>query len=1140
MPTAQDASRTCEFLAGSGLLGTACADIETVCRELAAGAGIVLLTDEAIGKGGAERLSGALGNQPAWSDVPLVVLTREGDGPNVSFRESANATLVERPVRMRTLLSVVRSGLRARRRQYEVRDSLAERQRTEEAIRVERERLRITLASIGDAVISTDAEGRVHFLNGVAEALTGWPQAEAAGQQLSNIFRIVNEHTRRLVENPAVRALQEGIIVGLANHTVLIARDGTERPIDDSAAPIRDGAGIPSGAVLVFRDVTERKRAEEAQARLAAIVESSDDAIISKTLDGSIRSWNAGAERLFGHKSSEAVGQSITLIIPPDRLEEERDILDRLRRGERVEHFETVRLAKDGRLLNVSLTISPIRDAEGRIIGASKIARDVTDRTRVEAALRRSEERYRSLFESMAEGFCLIEMLYDDDDRPIDYRFLEVNPAFEAHTGFKDAVGRTIRELVPDHDDHWFENYGRVAATGEPMRFLNEAKAMGRWYDVSAYRPGGPETRRVAILFTDITERKHAEEAIRQRDERIDLFLGNATDYAVIICDTEDRVVEWLGGAERITGWRADEVRGKPVDLIFTPQDRAAGVPAAETARAAETGRAENTRWHARKDGSRFFADGVAVALRGPTGELRGFGKVFRDATAQKLAQEELARDALLLASVRDSVVVTDPEGVVTYWNDGAARLFGWTAEEMMGRHYADRFSEPMRTFVVDQIRERTAGVEWCGEYQDHRKDGSHIWIDARVSTVTDAEGRVVGLLGVSHDITERKGAEDSLRDADRRKDEFIALLAHELRNPLAPIRNGLQVMRLGAGDANVVSQARTMMERQLGHMVRLIDDLLDVSRISRNKMELRRSRVSLADVVGSAAETARPLIDAGGHGLVIALPPEPIFLHADLTRLAQVFANLLSNSAKYTPPGGHIWLSAERRGEDAFISVRDDGIGIPAEALDSVFDMFSQVDRSIERSTGGLGIGLALVKGLVEMHNGTVAAESPGPGRGSTFTVRLPALERNTARESENSLAAELPTDGLKRRVLVVDDNRDSATSMAMMLRLVGNEVWSAHDGVEAVEAAEHFRPQVILMDVGMPKLNGYEATRRVRERPWGRSVTIIALTGWGQEGDRAQSREAGCDGHLVKPVSLPDLEKLLVELVSENSGCR
>jgi signal transduction histidine kinase/ActR/RegA family two-component response regulator len=371
----------------------------------------------------------------------------------------------------------------------------------------------------------------------------------------------------------------------------------------------------------------------------------------------------------------------------------------------------------------------------------------------------------------------------------------------------------------------------------------------------------------------------------------------------------------------------------------------------------------------------------------------------------------------------------------------------------------------------------------------------------------------------------------DELREQDRRKDEFIALLAHELRNPLAPIRNAVHVMRLAAGDPAAVAQARAVMERQLGHMVRLIDDLLDVSRISRNKMELRRSRVLLADVIGSAVETARPAVEAAGHQLTVALPPEPVFLDADLTRLAQVFGNLLTNSAKYTEPGGRIWLTAARQGGQVVVAVRDTGIGIPADALPRVFDMFSQVDRSVERATGGLGIGLALVKGLVEMHGGTVTAESEGPGKGSTFTVRLPApagpVPGGPAAPGEDAPQARGP----KRRILVVDDSRDSAESMAALLRLLGNEVTTAHDGVAAVEAAERFRPEVVLMDVGMPRLNGYEATRRIREQPWGARVTIIALTGWGQEADRQQSQAAGCDGHLVKPVSLADLERILAE---------
>jgi signal transduction histidine kinase/ActR/RegA family two-component response regulator len=410
-------------------------------------------------------------------------------------------------------------------------------------------------------------------------------------------------------------------------------------------------------------------------------------------------------------------------------------------------------------------------------------------------------------------------------------------------------------------------------------------------------------------------------------------------------------------------------------------------------------------------------------------------------------------------------------------------------------------------------------------------------------ATLVERPVRMRTLLSVVRSALRARQRQYEVRDhlaerhkTDRRKDEFIAMLAHELRNPLAPIRNGLQVMRFGANDPNAIREASMMMERQLTHMVRLIDDLLDVSRISRNKMELRKTKVSLADVLSSAIETARPLIDAGGHALSVSIPAEPIIVDADLTRLAQVFGNLLCNSAKYTPPGGRIWLEAELQDMEAVVSVRDDGIGIPAESLDVVFDMFTQVDRSVERSTGGLGIGLALVKGLVEMHGGNVTAESPGENCGSTFVVRIPALKRVEECEKVNLLTTVPTGNGHKRRFLVVDDNKDSATTMAMMLKLFGNEVRSAYDGFEAVEASEKFRPQVILMDVGMPKLNGYKATQIIRERPWGKGIIIIALTGWGQESDRVQSKQAGCDGHLVKPVSLPDLEKMLADLTGKS----
>jgi len=515
----------------------------------------------------------------------------------------------------------------------------------------------------------------------------------------------------------------------------------------------------------------------------------------------------------------------------------------------------------------------------------------------------------------------------------------------------------------------------------------------------------------------------------------------------------------------------------------------------------------------------------------------------FRDITERRLAEEALQKQSewlrVTLSSIGDAVITTDAEGRVTFQNGVAESLTGWSTDDAAGRPLPYVFQivneqtrEPVENPALRALRAGTV-VGLPNHTVLISRDGTERPIDDSAAPMRDGSGKMLGAVLVFHDITERKRAEDERSEVDRKKDEFLALLAHELRNPLAPLRNGLQVMRLAGDDTNAVTQARAMMDRQLGHMVRLIDDLLDVSRIGRHKMELRRGRIALADVIDNAVETARPLLEAARHELSVSLPREPVFLDADLTRLAQVFSNLLTNSAKYTPREGHIWLTAERRGDEVVASVRDTGIGIPAEELPRVFDMFSQVDRSIERSTGGLGLGLALVKGLVEMHGGSVTAESDGPGEGSTFTVRLPASRAiddgsaPSAPPEENRLSA-IP----KRRILVVDDNQDAARTMDRLLKLLGHEVHMAYDGIEAVRAAEKLGPEIILMDVGMPRLNGYQAARRIREQPWGRDVVIIALTGWGQEGDRLQSREAGCDGHLVKPVNFPDLDRLLAEL--------
>ena len=379
-------------------------------------------------------------------------------------------------------------------------------------------------------------------------------------------------------------------------------------------------------------------------------------------------------------------------------------------------------------------------------------------------------------------------------------------------------------------------------------------------------------------------------------------------------------------------------------------------------------------------------------------------------------------------------------------------------------------------------------------------------------------------------DITERKQIEDALKEAHRRKDEFLATLAHELRNPLAPIRNSVELLRHAANDPGVMADARTIMERQLGHMVRLVDDLLDISRVTSGKLRLRKERVEFAATVRSAVEETRRLIETSGHELTITLPSEPVFLDADPTRLAQIFSNLLNNAAKYMDKGGHIWLTAERCGWRHFRISSGYWHRHRRRASASHLRDVLTSDSGLERSQGGLGIGLALVRGLVELHGGTIEARSSGPGMGSEFIVRLPIVDLPSVpqgQEAENT--GDKSQAGQRRRILVVDDNADTANSLAMVLRRMGHDILTAHDGLEAVHAAATFRPEVILLDIGLPKMNGYDVAKQIRQQPWDKKVAIIAVSGWGQEEDKRRALEAGFDHHLTKPVEPAALIRLL-----------
>lgn len=453
---------------------------------------------------------------------------------------------------------------------------------------------------------------------------------------------------------------------------------------------------------------------------------------------------------------------------------------------------------------------------------------------------------------------------------------------------------------------------------------------------------------------------------------------------------------------------------------------------------------------------------------------------------------------------------------------------------EFIERHLHPDDAQRLQLLLAQSMR---PGEHFHAVFRSRRGDSDWRWVEVSGRFLFDEAGAPTHLLGVIADISERKQLEDNLRqmaadlsEADHRKDEFLATLAHELRNPLAPIRNGIELLKRGQGNPVQTSRVVGVMERQMSHMVRLVDDLIDVSRITRNKLELRRERVQLAQVIESAVEASRPMLEAKGHRLSVSIPTAPIHLDADLTRLVQVFANLLNNSVKYTDRGGHVQLSAERIGREVVITVADNGSGIPVAMLAKVFEMFTQLERSLERSQGGLGIGLSMVKRLVELHGGSVTIHSDGAGLGTRAQVRLPVVlspEPRPVAVEPGAIAA--PP---RRRILVVDDNQDAAESLAGILALIGNDTAIANDGVEAVAEAINFRPHVVMLDLGMPRMNGYEACRQIRNQPGNRDTVIIAVTGWGQDEDRRRSEEAGFNLHLTKPVDPVALEALLRSL--------
>jgi PAS domain S-box-containing protein len=783
------------------------------------------------------------------------------------------------------------------------------------ALRESEERLRITIASIGDAVLATDERGRITQLNPVGEALTGWRQAEALGRPLEEVLVIVNETSRQPAPNPVERVLRDGVVTGLANHTVLISKTGREIPIDDSAAPVRAADGRLLGAVRVFRDITERRQAERERAargrvsrELAAIVESSDDAILSTDLDGTITAWNRAAEQMYGYAAGEAIGQSIRLIVSEDHWDDEAEVLQRIRQGERVEHVETVRRRKDGAELAVSITVSPVLDDAGAVVGVSKIARDVTARRQIEA-----------------EKAALLEA---------------------------ERAARRGTEIAV-----------------QQLQAALRAGRMGTWQ----YTVGTGEVR-------------------------------------------------WSEALEEMHG--------------FTP------------------------------------------------GSFPGTFEAFRN----EIHPEDRDR---VLAAIR-------------------------TAFEGRRDHHV--------------------------EYRIVRADGASRWVEGVGQVVCDENGRPERMLGVCVDITERaqvlareQAAREEMERASRLKDEFLAVLSHELRTPLNAVLGYAHLLNSGVLPPERASHALDAIQRNARAQARLVESLLDLSRVMAGKLELNLEELNLATIVTAAVDALGPGAEEKGIAIDALVPPMSIV--ADGGRLQQVFWNLLSNAIKFSDRGGRVAIRCTEEDAHVRVQVTDDGQGIGADFLPYVFDRFSQADGQSRRSRTGLGLGLALVREMVQAHGGKVAAESPGEGRGSTFTVTLPLSVGSFAPGSKRTSApqARAPESFPPIEILIVDDDGDVRDLLALLVESRGASARTVSSASEALDAISQRRPDLLLADLRMPDEDGYSLIRKVRAREREQQeerLPAIAVTAYASPSDRDQAIAAGFDSHVAKPVEPAELARAVANV--------
>ena len=868
------------------------------------------------------------------------------------------------------------------------------------------------------------------------------------------------------------------------------------------------------------REANEALRASEERNRV--LFEHTADGIVLADATGRYVEVNAAACRILGYSREEMLARTIPDVLEPGEWSRIAPEIARYANGQVVRSEWRFR-RKDGSVFIGEITGSQLPD--GRVQG---ILRDVTERRATEAAIRVSEERVRSILESITDGFFVLDH---------DWHITHINKAGERilDRTHGDLIGKSIWDEFPGTLESEFERmYRRVAAAQVGESLTAYYPNFDRWYELNA----NPAPEGLAVYFRDVTDRRQVE----QERQQFAALVEASPDF-IGVAGLDQRGVYVNRAGMELSGLEPGQLNSITV-LDFFPEserDRILGFIAGS-----ESGKqvVVDTYFQHLRTGQLIPVSWSFLRLRDTSGNVSGYATVTRDLTKRNKAEEQLR------ASEERRRLALDAAELGTWHVEPATRATKTDARYRTSFGTTEEWTDYFQAFAVihpddlPAVKEAVAAatrledpIPFAIEYRISHPDGSLRWVLANGRSSFEGAGptrRVLSFDGTVADITKRKQSEQererlvvSLREQDQRKDEFLATLAHELRNPLAPIRSGLQIMRLAKDDPQAAERVLPMMERQLGQMVHLIDDLLDLSRISRGKIDLRKERIELARAIHQAVETSLPLIEQANHELLIEISPDPIHVDADLTRLAQVFTNLLNNAAKYTERGGRIRLTVQSLKAEVVVSVQDNGIGIPTDMLAHVFEMFTQVNRHLDRAQGGLGVGLSIVRRLVQMHGGSVEARSDGNGRGSEFVVRLPMALLSVGDESSNQPDTARAT--ARRRILIADDNRDAADSLAMMLTMTGYETQTAHDGMQALDVAAAFRPDVMLLDIGMPKLNGHEVCRRLRQEAWGKDMVVIALTGWGQEEDKRRSLEAGFNFHMVKPVQPAALEDLL-----------